>query len=249
MRYPYMVKKLCLMFILVGEILPAFSQDTLPKFTVKNRFGKIILSWVNPFPNAVIMNIQRSTDSLKGFKTILSLPDPKAVTNGFLDNKAPNTTQFYKIFVQLDGGKYFFTAAQQPVVDSSRTTTAAATRSNANQMAQNSNGKIKFSNGKYSDDSSKLVAAPTREVFVPSAFVHTNEQGHVMIVLPEDKTNSYTIKFFKDDGTPLFTMNKVKESQLILDKTNFSKAGWYRFELYENGTLKEKHKFQIPKDN
>jgi len=248
MRYPNMLKKLCFIFILLAGILPAFSQDTLPKFTVKNRFGKVILSWVNPFPNAVIMNIQRSTDSLKGFKTILSLPDPKAVTNGFLDHKAPNTTQFYKIFVQLEGGKYFFTTAQQPVVDSSRTV-AAAIPSNPYQMAQNSNGKIKFSNGKYSDDSSKLIASPLKDIFVPSAFVHTNEQGHVMIVLPEDKTNSYTIKFFKDDGTPLFTMNKVKESQLILDKTNFFKAGWYRFELYENGVLKEKHKFQIPKDN
>jgi hypothetical protein len=143
MRYPNMLKKLCFIFILVAAIKPSFSQDTLPKFTVKNRFGKIILSWVNPFPNTVIMNIQRSTDSLKGFKTILSLPDPKAVTNGFLDNKAPNTTQFYKIFVQLDGGKYFFTSAQQPIIDSSRTPTAT-TGSNPNQMAQNSNGKIKF---------------------------------------------------------------------------------------------------------
>lgn len=108
---------------------------------------------------------------------------------------------------------------------------------------------IKLANGKYGEDSTKMKVPPLKDVFVPSIFVHTNAQGHVMIVLPEDKTNSYTIKFFKDDGTPLFTMNKVKESQLIIDKTNFQKAGWFRFELYENGLLKEKHKFLIPRDN
>jgi hypothetical protein len=116
-------------------------------------------------------------------------------------------------------------------------------------MAKNSNGVIKLSNGKMGEDSSKIKVPPLKDVFVPSIFVHTNPQGHVVIVLPENKANAYTIKFFKDDGSPLFTMNKVKESQLIIDKTNFLKAGWFRFELYENGLLKEKHKFQIPKDN
>jgi len=33
-----------------------------------------------------------------------------------------------------------------------------------------------------------------------------------------------------------------------LDKANFLHAGWFRFELYENGQLKEKHRFYIPKD-
>ena len=67
------------------------SQDTLPDFTVVNRNGKVILSWVNDFPVIKQLSIQRSPDSLKGFKTILTLPDPSSVNNGFLDNNAPDT--------------------------------------------------------------------------------------------------------------------------------------------------------------
>ncbi len=241
MRYPHMLKRFVIVFLLAIGFLPILAQDTLPRFTVKNRFGKVILSWVNNFPDVVLINVQRSPDSLRGFKTILSVADPKAVTNGFLDSKVPNTSQFYKLYVQREGGKYFFTGVFNPVVDSSRTTSY--------KMAENNNAAVKWSNGKYSDDSSKAKVPPLKDVFVPSIFVHTNPQGHVMIVLPENKTNSYTIKFFRDDGTALFTMNKVKESQLIIDKTNFVKAGWFRFELYENGLLKEKSKFMIPRDN
>lgn len=241
MRFHHMLKRFAIVIILSAGCLPLVAQDTLPRFTVKNRFGKVILSWVNKFPDVVLINIQRSPDSLRGFKTILSVADPKAVTNGFLDNKAPNTTQFYKLYVQREGGKYFFTPPFRPVVDSSR--------SNNYKMAQNGNAAVKWSDGKYSDDSSKAKLPPLKDVFVPSIFVHTNPQGHVMIVLPENKTNSYSIKFFRDDGTALFTMNKVKESQLIIDKTNFVKAGWFKFELYENGQLKEKNKFLIPREN
>lgn len=121
MRYPFMQKRL-LVFLLLATLEPAFSQDTLPAFTAKNRFGKVIISWTNPFKDVVLINIQRSPDSLKGYKTILAVADPKAVTNGYLDNKAPNTTQFYRLYVQQEGGKYFFSAPGQPIVDSSRTT-------------------------------------------------------------------------------------------------------------------------------
>jgi hypothetical protein len=247
MRYPLMLKRFLGILLLTAGFLPVFSQDTLPRFTVKNRFGKVIISWTNAFSDVVLINIQRSPDSLKGYKTILAVADPKAITNGYLDNKAPNTTQYYRLYVQQGGGKYFFTAISQPVVDSSRST--PGNNSSNYQLAKNNNGSFKFANGKFGEDSTVAKVPPLRDVFIPSIFVHTNAQGHVMIVLPDNKTNSYTIKFFKDDGTPLFTMNKVKESQLIIDKTNFQKAGWFRFELYENGVLKEKHKFLIPKDN
>jgi hypothetical protein len=241
MRYPSMLKHVVFVFLLMAGILSAFSQDTLPHVTVKNRFGKVIVSWVNPFPDVVQINIQRSPDSLKGYKTILTVADPTSVTNGYLDSKAPNTTQFYRLYVQRGGGKYFFTKANKPIVDSSRTVNY--------QMAKNNQVTIKLANGKISEDSAKAKVPPLKDIFVPSVFVHTNPQGHVIITLPEEKSRSYSIKFFKDDGTPLFTMNKIKESQLIIDKTNFMQAGWFRFELYENGQLKEKHKFLIPKDN
>jgi hypothetical protein len=41
------------------------------------RSGKVIVSWVNPFKDVVLINIQRSTDSLRNFKTILTVADPE----------------------------------------------------------------------------------------------------------------------------------------------------------------------------
>ncbi|MDX2047557.1 MAG: hypothetical protein SFU87_12275 [Chitinophagaceae bacterium] len=214
------------------------AQDTLPKFTVKNRFGKVILGWVNPFEAITQISIQRSFDSLKGYKTILTLPDPAAVTNGYLDSKAPNTTSFYRLYIQLPGGRYLFSKPSRPFVDSSRDVKY--------EIAKNGNTE-KRNNG-LPPDSLKVKKPELKDVFTPSVFVYTNPDGHIVIALPEQKTKDYTIKFFKEDGTALFQMNKIKESLLTLDKANFIQSGWFKFELYENNVLKEKHKLLIPKE-
>lgn len=85
--------------------------------------------------------------------------------------------------------------------------------------------------------------------FTPSLHVFTNRDGYVRINLPdEEKSKKYTIKFFEDDGNFLFELKEIKEKDFKLDKTNFYHAGWFRFELYENGKLMEKHKFYLEKD-
>lgn len=234
------IRPISLALLFVFAAMLTRSQDTLPAFTVKNRFGKIIISWVNPFDSLVQISVQRSPDSLKGFKTILTIPDPKARINGFLDAKAPNTTQYYKLYVQRPGGRYFYTKAQKPVVDSSRTVKY--------ELANNQPTGIKFVNGKPQGDSSKAKVPELRNVFTPSVFVYTNPEGNVVVALPENKSKAYSLKFYLADGTPVFQMSQVKESLLTLDKSNFHHSGWFNFELYENEVLKEKHKLFIPKD-
>ncbi|MGL6269866.1 MAG: hypothetical protein ACRC2O_18180 [Chitinophagaceae bacterium] len=229
-------------FILIGVLPQIYSQgqDTLPAFTVKNRFGKVIVSWTNLNDSLVQISVQRSADSLKGFKTILTIPDPKAITNGFLDTKAPNTTQYYKLYVQQPGGKFFFTKSQKPVVDSSRTVKY--------ELAGNKPTGIKFVNGVPQTDSSKAKVPDLKNVFTPSIFVYTNPEGNVVIALPEQKIRAYSLKFYLPDGTQIFQMSQVKETFLTLDKSNFQRSGWFNFELYENNILKEKSKLFIPKD-
>jgi hypothetical protein len=46
----------------------------------------------------------------------------------------------------------------------------------------------------------------------------------------------------------LFELTNLKEEYLIIEKVNFIRSGWYRFELFESGQLVEKNKFFIPKD-
>ena len=85
--------------------------------------------------------------------------------------------------------------------------------------------------------------------FTASLYVYTNRDGYVQISLPgNEKTKKYAIKFFKDDQTFLFELKEIKEQDFKIDKSNFYSSGWFRFELYEDGKLFEKHKFYIDKD-
>ncbi len=275
-----MAKSFVLLVFITLICYPVAAQDSLPKLTVKSKSGKVILGWQNPYPDVVQINIQRSYDSLKNFKTILTVADPAAVTNGYLDSKPPDLRQFYRLYVQRNGGMYFFTNGYRPVPDTAKAVAKqippkkpvstkltppvqsevipataleeeiAGETTGPKKIEKNSSGRKKLSNTKQVGlDSAKADVPEIQEIIVPSVFVHTNAQGQVVVALPPEKTSQYTLKFYKEDGTPLFTMNKIRESQLTIDKTNFVKAGWFKFELYENNLLKEKNKFFIPKEN
>jgi hypothetical protein len=97
-------------------------------------------------------------------------------------------------------------------------------------------------------DSSKIIAGPSQQFKPPPLALYTNTQGQLIIVVPENKKELYTLKFFTDSGTPMFTLNKIRESQLTLEKTNFHNSGWFRCELYEHEKLREKYRIFIPKD-
>jgi hypothetical protein len=96
---------LIIVFFLAGVAMasPAQSQDTLPSFRAVIRSGKVVLSWVNLSSRVIQLTIQRSYDSLQGFKSIAPMPDPSLTENGFMDMRAPDTRQYYRIYVQESG--------------------------------------------------------------------------------------------------------------------------------------------------
>jgi hypothetical protein len=87
-----------------------------------------------------------------------------------------------------------------------------------------------------------------KEVYKPSEFVYAAKDGNITISVPEATKKKYSIRFFDEQFNPLFEIDHVRESPLILDKAVFLHSGWFRFELYEEGKLKEKHRFFIPKE-
>ncbi len=232
------------------------AQDTLPSFTVANRNGRIILNWVNKFPVVKQLSIQRSSDSLKGFKTILTLPDPTAVTNGFLDNNAPDTVLFYKLYILLDSGKYVFSKSKRP--EKKAMQPVAVTPGTGDGKPQGRGDEARKFNvsaanvsdrqrsGNWTGDTVTQVIAPV-EIIKPSSFVFTGTDGNVTIVLPKDKFQQFSIRFFDPEGDPAFAINTIKEHIIIVDKSNFMRSGTFRFELYENGVVKEENKVQIPR--
>jgi len=210
--------------IAIGFSTTTSAQDTLPNFSVKNAGNnRMIIGWINSFQNVKQISIQRSFDSVKNYKTILSVADPKALQNGFADTKAPNDHMWYRIFYVLEAGKFYFTAAEQPVIDTTRATAKEEEIVNIAPVLKKPEG------------------------FVPSFYVYTNKDGYVFINLPDADQKKYSIKFFEANNNFLFELKPVKETALTLDKTNFYRAGWYLFELYNDEKLVERHKFYLSK--
>lgn len=246
---------LFLLFLLATSTI-VHAQDTLPDFSLKNvGNNRIIIGWTNKFQNIKQISIQRSFDSLQGYKTILTVPDPTTPQNGYADTKAINDHMFYRLYIMLDKGIYLFSKAKKPVKDTIKKIDPA---SNA-IILQGGDTLVTakpfvVSLGKFPGTDS--VATPNPEnkktkppVFTPSLHVYTNRDGYVRINLPEDdKLKKYSIKFFKEDETFIFELKDIKEKKFKLDKTNFYAAGWFKFELYEDGKLIEKHKFYLEKD-
>lgn len=79
----------------------------------------------------------------------------------------------------------------------------------------------------------------------PSSHVFTNSKGFLTILLPQAKQHRYHIIFFEENGNEAFRIKSVKETEFILDKTEFVHTGWFTFELYEDDKLKEKNKFYL----
>jgi hypothetical protein len=176
--------------------LSSQAQDTLPKFSVKNvGNNRIVIDWTNTFEDIRQISIQRSTDSLKNFKTLLTVPDPSLPQNGYADAKG-GERMFYRLYILLDKGSFLFSNSKRPVWDTAvRREMGSTTRLNlALPVIQNANsGSPVVSNN--------AVAKP--DLWSPSKFVYTFRDGYIRISLPEDDKH-YGIKFFTEDGKLLF---------------------------------------------
>ncbi|MBM3414196.1 MAG: hypothetical protein FJY16_04580 [Bacteroidetes bacterium] len=109
----------CFLFLLLwlisGVYFQTQAQDILPQFSVKDiGSNRYVISWINNYPHTAQLTIQRSFDSIQGFKSILTVPDPNAKQNGYADTKAVNDHMFYRLYIQLEKGRYLFTTAKKP---------------------------------------------------------------------------------------------------------------------------------------
>jgi hypothetical protein len=379
------------LFLLNFFILPrAKAQETLPGFSASLKSnGKILISWRNTYPSVNQISIQRSSDSLHNFITLLTVPDPRIPENGFVDTKSSGTKMYYRIFILFANSKYLFTkskratresddadfaesipavkekptpvnqpditvqkpatvspekqpsvSTKQPSSPSEKQTALPAEKQkllpavpatapavgipatktekpaveedkylilpkidnsriyylvetpNMTKPTVNNPGKIKeltievdkilyvkrrdsvimllpgkqvrrFSDSlvKQTKDTLFFVNADTlqikpfvepyheaKEVYKISAYVYTSKDGNVTVSLPDYLHKKYFVAFYEMDSTQVMTVKDIKDAELIIDKTNFGHSGWFRFELYEDGRLKEKNKFLIPRD-
>jgi len=221
-----LLKPLFISFLILGISSGSFAQDTLPRITVKSFGNKVIVSWRTTYGARITaINIQRSGDSVKNFTSIGSVLEPNNRENGFVDSKAPAQNMFYRVFVAFAGGSYTFSKSYRPVIDTGSTGDEMPDVPPAHQY---------------------VPEEPSG--FVASKYIYTGKDDNVIIDLPDAGNSKYSIKFFDDNDKAVFEINKVTEPYLIIEKVNFLRSGWFYFKLYENGIIKERHDFYIPKE-
>ena len=229
-----------LLFCCVAFAGNTYAQDTLPRISVTNRYGKIIISWKNTYGATISnINIQRSYDSIKRFTTIGSVLNPLNVENGYVDPKPTGVKIFYRLFIAFEGGEYLFTKSYRPVLDTSKELNSFVIP----------DPEIETVEEKKRLDKKEVNPRPIKPpAFVPSKFVFTGKDNNVIINLPNAESQKFSIHFFDEFDNPVFELKAIKESYLILEKVNFLHSGWFKYDLFNNGILQEKFKFYIPKD-
>ena len=264
----YMKRILFLSVALAFFGFTAKAQDTLPDFTLRDLGNnRIQISWINPFETVVQLSVQRSFDSSRNFKTIFSPSSPASKQNGYLDTKAPmGAPSYYRIYYVLAGGTYFFTPSKKSAtgvaldagagIEPGELITIRLRDAIIGQLTTTQYRHFRDSmmyqtkDTLYAVGPNEIVIKPyaAKQMWKPSQYIFSSRDGFVNIKLPFVATRKYKILFFEEDGTPLFEIANVKEPSLIIDKANFIHAGWFLFDLYEDGVLKERNKFYVARD-
>ncbi len=236
----FMTKQLSIFLIgLVSFMHTHAQQKPLPIIAVKNISNKIIVSWVNDYTKPITtLNIQRSFDSLKNYKTVGSVLSPQSRENGFADANAPYNKMYYRVFIAFEGGSYVYSNTARPIKD-----TAAKNNNSTTSIEEKYPWMVVVGN-----DSSLILQPNKPNKTYPSSNIFTAKDNNIIIHLRDASTTKYSVKFYDESEKFLFELKKIKEDYLIIEKVNFVHTGWFRFEIYEDGELIEDNKFQIVKD-
>ena len=224
------MRKIILSLLICASAL-AHAQDSLPAFSVVNKGNnRVVISWNNKFPQLKQISIQRSTDSLSNFKSLITVPDPNNKQNGYLDAKAPNDKMFYRLYILVDGANFIFqnrkdrqtTAYEQRCflmssskaikdsiylklvekIISQNLPDSALTTDELLLLRRYRNGKQDI----YSDSVNRKIDAIVKnknkpDVAIPQYRIVANKDGLVRISLLDFGSKKYSIKFYEDDDT------------------------------------------------
>lgn len=251
----------------LNGICPAsFGQKTLPEITVKGHSGRVIVSWLNDYKKTVTnISIQRSFDSSRHFITIGSVLNPMNLENGFMDESPPYDRMYYRVFISFEGGTYSYSQVSRPDRHSGQNLSAAIQYAwqipNVPEIPVKDIPQEKTRekpvapvmpaieiNHAPKKDSIKPAPVIKDEETYPSQRVFTSKENNVVINLQDASNRKYSLSFFDESGKEMIHIGQIREKYLILEKVNFTRSGWYYFDLFEGPIRIERSKVFIPKD-
>ena len=255
--------------------IQCFSQEPLPDFTIKKGTqNQKVISWRNNFGDMIIvLNIQRSGDSVRNFRTVYSETAPSLAVNAFTDMKPVPGMDYYRIYYQMKNGSYYFTKAKKVASgfiseglyshlntqhvtvkgDEDRTVTIADFHRIADSvLLSTSDSLFYFSDSTVNYKKFNAIAAISpgpaisNSLIPVSNYLFLNPDGNLVIRIPDNKAYDYSMVIYQPDGnTVLYKIGRFPGTEIILSKSSFIRAGFYPYELFEDGKLKERSRFQI----
>ncbi|WPV69841.1 hypothetical protein [Chitinophaga sp. LS1] len=230
--------------------LPVF-----PEFSALIQTGKNRLEFISGFRDVKSIGVQRSLDSVLNFNTIGYIANPGDIRCAYDDGKPLPGSNYYRMLIIFNNGRYFFTKVVLAVPDSTIDDREKLTAADVKAAIAAAKAAGVATSAAPPPVVTDKGAAPVKEkeapkeekiVWHPSNYIYTTADGNVNIKLPEAPNKRYVIKFFEPDGSFLFDIKEVKEPFLILEKAIFLHAGWFNFEIVEDGKVLEKWNVFIP---
>ncbi len=248
------MKKICSLLFIVFVCNYANAQDTLPNFSAqKMKDGHAYLNWYNDYGIVKQITVQRGLDSLKGFASVGSTPNAMTKNGSFADKKTKGNHYYYRLFVQLPEGQYFYTKSKRvlPYIPNGMSTSSIKTPKKDSLTNDTSNAVrtpivTTTVDGLQIPRDTIVIIKP--KPFVASDYVFTDKKSNVIIILPDAEKKNYSIIFYDENDKQILNVPKVKESNLILEKYNFMRSGWYYYKVMEGSKVFEEHKFLISKE-
>ena len=232
--------------VILASVYTVKAQNTnppvLPEFSALIKTGKIQLDFISGFRDVAQIGVQRSLDSTQYFYTIGYVINPNDFKNSYSDVKPLPGSNYYRMLITFNNGRYLYTKTYLAVEDSTI---------NAGQKLQLADMKDAMAAVAKQNAANGNSEVPKKEevvkvVWHPSNYIYTTADGNINIKLPDAAEKNYSVKFFEPDGSFLFEVKQVKEPFLILEKAIFLHAGWFNFEILENGKSYEKWNLFIP---
>jgi hypothetical protein len=232
---------------------------------------KVKVEWQNAYGDSIVqLNVQRSWDSVRNYRTIFVPLSPELPQNGYIDETAGYNGMYYRVFYVLADGSFYFTKAQKVKTGSDFTNAISEEQASDKNflvtihdddtvIAQlNYDGYKRFRDSIVNFTRDTLYSLTDADVLIryynndiswmPSTRIFTNSDGYVQIYLADATQKNYRLRFYDEYHKLLFSIQHITQPQILLDKTDFMRSGWFYFELYEDNKVKERNKFYIPKD-
>lgn len=270
-----MFKYFFIVTIFSSFCIQSFSQKPLPDFDIKKGSqNQKVISWRNNYGDMLsVLNVQRSNDSIRNFRTLYSEPNPSLSVNAYTDMKPIPGMDYYRLYYQMKNGSYYFTKAKkvasgfiadglydhlnaQHVIikgDKERTISITTFHKVADSVLNNTSDSIFYladstvSYKHFNPIAAMSYGSTESNSLIPvSNYLFLNSNGNLVIRLPQNKLYDYSMTIYQpSSNTVLYKIKHFSNPEVILSKSSFLRSGFYPYELYENGKLKERSKFQI----